>query len=182
MCFLPTESTEWNCRQGSYRDPAGWICPHDHDFMFILHFWINWIIMFWLYIAESKPLFIHTAFHVLWHQRLSPWISGSGIFTDRIWPLAPWPWIKKACFWACVPKQGPSPLLLSRPRIFYLCILWLSFRYLGSLFFPHLSSHMIINDIYKLSGIIHISFYALTVGFSKARVWRSEVDCPSYQY
>lgn len=75
---------------------------------------------------------------------------------------------EKACFWACVPTR-PFPSSSEQTCVFYLCILRLSFRYLGSLFFPQLSSHMIIS-IYKLSGIIHISFYALTVGFSKARV------------
>lgn len=69
-----------------------------------------------------------------------------------------------------------STLLLSRPSIFYICVcLELSVKDpLGSLFFPHLSSH-IINVVYKLRSIIHFTFYVLIVGFSKARVWRSEI-------
>ena len=103
-------------------------------------------------------------------------------FMDRIWPLPPPP---------CTMALNEETLLLSMCTSTWICpLLFLvdsaSFISLyvanyqsGVIFrffiFLHLSSHLIINVDYKLSSIIHIiTFYALIVGFSNARVWKRD--------
>lgn len=102
---------------------------------FLLHVLLNHALSLLLWGIELPKYLVsvqeHSGFSCsLALPAVTHWIFGSGISPDRIWPLALWPWIKKPCFWACVPQHGPSTLVLSRPSIFYVYACWeLSVKY-----------------------------------------------------
>lgn len=67
------------------------------------------------YLASARTLRLFMFFGIRGYKTLNFWQWDS---TDRIWPVAPRPWIKKPCFWACASQQGPSTLFLVNPASF----------------------------------------------------------------